>query len=684
MNVVREFQRTLKFQRGCFLLPTKTKATNKDARGPTVTVRDEGHVYADMEAKLLRLNSEFAQLQEELEVAPSRQKRRALLDLEDAIIRVDEQIIAFLKDRPELAASVTRPDPLRCGEHLGELEWRQRLRSEKAEVEASLLKQQHALYERRQQEWHKSERARLDEQERKLLQALADRQAKLEDEWQMRRKTETEAQALAWLRTQQKDIARQMQDSFVRLRQDSERREAQWEQQTKRELEALELDWRKQRNAELTALETAWREQEVMHRERPYLRRMEAEWRAEQRNHLLELAGKWRSELQASQDVAWSGWQRQVSEHMQQQLTAELEAKGKEWLQLVTSHATKVQHEQRQDMKQELNTLAERAAREACSHLEQQLMRKQDEGTRVLTGLVDRRAREVQGEYVKQHQQEIELIGQEMRLDLKAALDKVASGLASEHEQHMRDLARDYQAAFALALERAEQAQKDVHASALALSHAEWLAESKRELTCLRAAVRDEINVALKALAQEMQSLYREGLGQAAEQDKDAREARDRELFMLLSARVEESLARSQTEVNAHLTAVERHLTALCREHLTEQQSALRVVHEQHLAGQYEQWLARCEERLTGATGELSNAFAGLLAELKVGMLTDYTVKIETLRDQMHLDYRHRLGKLAEELTAKHTSTLTALVSERDAAREAQRITSAPSARPKR
>ncbi len=189
----------MNMQEGVFSVPSKKKPSSPLPKSQ-ISVKDDRQAYAEMEAKFLRLNSELAQLQGEIRQAPSRQKRRALLDLEDTTVHLDEQIIAFLKERPELAAKVKRPDPLLSEEHLNESEWRERLRNQQALLEESLLSKQQVVFERREQDWHKAERLRLDEQERKLLNALADRQAKLEDEWQMRRKTETEAQALAWLR----------------------------------------------------------------------------------------------------------------------------------------------------------------------------------------------------------------------------------------------------------------------------------------------------------------------------------------------------------------------------------------------------------------------------------------------------------------------------------------------------
>ena len=77
-----------------------------------LSVKDDLQAYAEMEEKLLRLNDEIAEIQGELKKAPSRQKRRTLLELEEAIVRLDEQIISFLKTRPELAAKVKRPDLL--------------------------------------------------------------------------------------------------------------------------------------------------------------------------------------------------------------------------------------------------------------------------------------------------------------------------------------------------------------------------------------------------------------------------------------------------------------------------------------------------------------------------------------------------------------------------------------------
>ena len=615
----------MNMQEGVFSLPTKKKP-NRSLPKSELSVKDDRQAYAEMEAKLLRLNRELAETQGEIRQAPSREKRRALLDLEEAIIRLDQQIIAFLRERPELAAQVKRPDPLPSEEHLSESEWRERLRSQQALLEESLLGKQQAVFERREQDWHRSERLRLDEQERKLLNALADRQAKLEDEWQMRRKTETEAQALAWLRAQQKDIARQMQEGMLRIRQDLQMREAQWQQQTKRELAEMEKEWRKQRGAELNALEAAWREQEIMHRERAYLRRMEAEWRVEQATVLAELVDKWKVETQASQTAAASAWQRQMSEHLRADLVGQLEVMGRAWLseQLASNQSAKLEVEQvLKQSRQELDLL------------------------------VDRAARSVQMEYVRQHQQEIELLGQELRADLKTTLDTVATSLAAEHEKRLGNLAHDYKGTFASALERAEQALLSVHAEALSASHAEWLAKSRGELVHLCDTLREEYRTALRALAEEMRTEYQVALAQATEQETTVRRERDSELTRRLSAHAEGFLAEWQTSAGARLTALERHLSEQCREHLAEHESTVRSLHAEQLAKQHERWLALCMERLGAAKGELAEAFADVLSELKTGMLAEYTASLFALKDQVYVEYRGRLGRLADELAAK-------------------------------
>ncbi|MBT9151900.1 MAG: hypothetical protein DDT35_00110 [Firmicutes bacterium] len=68
------------------------------------------------------------------------------------------------------------------------MSWRKRLENERLkrekQVNEALEKEQRLL----DVEWRKVERARIDEQERKLLEAIAERQATLEDDWLMQRK----------------------------------------------------------------------------------------------------------------------------------------------------------------------------------------------------------------------------------------------------------------------------------------------------------------------------------------------------------------------------------------------------------------------------------------------------------------------------------------------------------------
>ncbi|MBT9177556.1 MAG: hypothetical protein DDT20_01891 [Firmicutes bacterium] len=108
------------------------------------------------------------------------------------------------------------------------------------------------------------------------------------------------------------------------------------------------------------------------------------------------------------------------------------------------------------------------------------------------------------------------------------------------------------------------------------------------------------------------------------------------------------------------------------------------TLHTQHLAKQHEHWLALCTERIGAAKGELADAFAGVLSELRTGMLTEYTLSLSVLKEQMHVEYRGRLGRLADELTAKHASSLAAAYGERNRIKEPERPLGTPAPRPRR
>ena len=226
----------------------------------------------------------------------------------------------------------------------------------------------------------------------------------------------------------------------------------------------------------------------------------------------------------------------------------------------------------------------------------------------------------------------------------------------------MGNLAHEYKGTFAGALERAEQALQSVQAEALAKSHAEWLAGSQNELERLCHSLREEHRRALQVLAQEIRTEYHVALAQSAEEDRAAHLERDTELTKRLFAQAGEFLAKWQAGAEARLTDLERRLSAEFQGHLGEHQAQVLSLHQANLTARYEHWLALCTERLAAAKGELAGDFAGLPAELKTGMRNEYKADLVTFREQMYGEYRGRLGKLADDLAAKHTSALAAAV----------------------
>jgi len=185
--------------------------------------------------------------------------------------------------------------------HVNQTDYRERLQKEQEKLESELFNELRKEHDLREQEWRDAERTRIDQREKRLLEMLAERQARVEEEWQIRRKNESPSSALAWFSEQQKILREQLQAGMHSLREEISLREKTHAEEMRQELAQLERQWSEKRRKELQRLEVDWREQEIMHRERAFLRRIENEWRAEQKSTLEQVIAAWRAELQKAQ-----------------------------------------------------------------------------------------------------------------------------------------------------------------------------------------------------------------------------------------------------------------------------------------------------------------------------------------------------------------------------------------------
>ena len=280
-------------------MPTRQK-TSKSGNRRVSSIKPESaflkldSMLTDVGDKLERLELKYAQ-------KPSDQLYNLIKQYQEQVIGLEQQMATLLRDDPTLSHA-NRSSPLQSTiGYKSEENYRSQLSREQDKLEAELMKELRAEQDKREQEWRQAERARIEQREHRLLEMLAERQAKVEDEWQLRRKTDSAASAFVWFSEQQKELREQLQAGMQKLRQDFDTREQAHVAEVRRELAQLEREWSEKRRKELQKLEVEWREQEIMHRERAYLRRMEGEWRAEQHANFEQSTLAWRAEFEQVQ-----------------------------------------------------------------------------------------------------------------------------------------------------------------------------------------------------------------------------------------------------------------------------------------------------------------------------------------------------------------------------------------------
>jgi|GEM_PF-6294601 len=279
-------------------MPTRQKTSRS---GKLVSSIKPEAVFQELDSKLADINGKLELLERKYTQKPSVQLSNLIKQYQEQGVGIEQEMATMLRGDPALA-QIERANSLqgKPGYSL-EKDYREQLSQEQDKLEAQLISELRAEQDKREQEWRKAERAKIDQREQRLLEMLAERQAKVEDEWQLRRKTDSAVTAFAWFSEQQKVLREQLQAGMQKLRQDFDLREQDHAEEMRRELTQLERNWSEKRRRELQKLEVDWREQEIMHRERIYLRRMEGEWRAEQRSTLEQLTAIWRAEFEQAQ-----------------------------------------------------------------------------------------------------------------------------------------------------------------------------------------------------------------------------------------------------------------------------------------------------------------------------------------------------------------------------------------------
>lgn len=282
-------------------MATRQKTPKNSNRRALTSTQKADNTFQELHLKLVDINGKLERLERKYAQKPSEQLSSLIKQYQEQIVSIEQEIATMVSADPKLA-QIERTDPLMIKPgHSLEKDYREQLGRAQETLEAELINELRAEQDKREQEWRQAERVKMDQREQRLLEMLAERQAKVEDEWQMRRKTDSAATAFAWFTEQQKILREQLHAGMQKLRQEFDRREKEHAEEVRQMLTLLEKQWSEKRCKELQKLEVDWREQELMHRERVYLRRMEGEWRAEQRSTLEQLTTSWRTELEQAQ-----------------------------------------------------------------------------------------------------------------------------------------------------------------------------------------------------------------------------------------------------------------------------------------------------------------------------------------------------------------------------------------------
>ena len=552
-------------------MPTRQKTSGSgnrriSAKKPTGAARPET-ILLELESQLVDLNSKLERLERKHAQKPSDQLSNLIKQYQAQVVSIEQKVATMLRDDPALAPK-GRPNLGGAQGYTSEPDYREQLSRAQDKLETELINELRAEQDKREREWRQAERVKMDQREQQLLEMLAERQAKVEDEWQMRRKTDSTATAFAWFTEQQKALREQLQAGMQKLRQEFDAREQEHAEEVRQVLALLERQWSEKRRKELQKLEVDWREQELMHRERVYLRRMEGEWRAEQRLTLEQLTNTWRADLEEAQT-------QQIAAHLSEVLP-----------KLLTQSAE--QFTKDQDIKS--RALFEKAKADWDSLLQEKLRKDMEQTIASLRKEVDQR------------------------------LNNEIASLTTSHSEALKTTQRDY-AALASAWEKK-------HADALQAQRENWQSQQNKVLTELSSEMRASMQGQLLQLktvlesqvAQTVSNMFKQWSQQFTEEqtaksqaslkqfksdwDTALRETLKRDSEVLQSQH-EQTLKSTQTKLKETLTAaIQRDYAELVR-HWEKQ-------HTDGLQKSKDLWQEHQQTSLAEFSGETRNAVKAL------------------------------------------------------------------------
>ena len=678
-----------------------------DEKDPEIAADLQEMAHAEMDRELFSLKRELRRLQDLYNRASPASKKRSeeLLDLaEEAVDRQQQKIADFLAERPWLAAKMKKERSVeqRSESHLDDAAWRSTLRHDQEQWEQEALEKLRKEQLQAEREWRQRERMQIESQETLIIEAIADRQAKLEEEFQLHQKDSTRVKTLEWLREQQQAIRHDLQQELAHIKSEAQKREEAWRKQCRQELQEKENLWREQRKRELQRMEVEWREQEIMHRQRKYLHDLEQEWLSEQRQALASVSSEWREELRRTQGEEWNRW---------------VADRGKDWQALSAKFQDEMRAKQIEanvQAKRELEREQQRVlAQVATSWLEEQraaLQREQKSLQEAWSQRTEELAKSAQGELHSRLDATVQSWCQVQTDKFNSVLNKAMGVQREEATRELKRIAEEWAKQQQESVNRREAAWQKESAvfrealrtelissnhEALSQVTAKWLGEQRAHLPLLReelsqaaqGSLQDKLEVVAKSWQQEQSKRFK-----ALEDETLRRYTRELEQR---SADVGQTLQKS---IHVQREDAEQHLNKLSEEWLKEHQASLLERDKQWLReqqGQLEKVLRQnkdslsqevltlrelerkdraryweesekkwsvmgqeMEQRLLKWSEEQMKeglkSFRSDISSLRQELLDQHQMELEIIGQELRADMKDELRKASTELTKSH------------------------------
>ncbi|MDP3487939.1 MAG: hypothetical protein Q8S19_08415, partial [Bacillota bacterium] len=440
------------------------------------------------------------------------------------------------------------------------------------------------------------------------------------------------------------DLLQQKLDKDMTVLRETQKRDSEVQQsQNEQSLKSAQSKLEEALKSDYAGLVRHWEKQHT-----EGLQSSKALWQEQQQKLLAELSGETRTAVKALEHESATlsnKWDRKFSEALEQhqalwpkeqdRLINDMSTSILESLQSqMTMYEESVSQARSKALREMSIKLSEQVALEITQRIDtlrSEFHKDFDQYARGWQGELDAQFTQLSNKYTKQHQQELELLGQESRGDLVKEANITREQLKLTYASELHDAAKELKATFAASLEQHKQTLLHEHHKQLCSLEGQWKISTEAAIGDLLKTTATLHEQQLDKLKSALEKDYRRELQAAALVDGQEREKDHQALA-----------EKAAVSLKEHLSAALKDLESLHAKRLSEIRADLIAQNTNELGRSLKSWQETAKQNIAEQVTDLINTF-----EARASKST------ESIEEKCYLEYRGRLGKMVDELVRR-------------------------------